>query len=231
MPGKRTSLKAEEKKSVFQAYKCYATFHPDAVLSGGFEYEQRIVEDFERFRNKQLAPPANRPPKSDRGAVVGFDTEYDKDSQLLTVGVADRSNAAAYEVTDAKGVEAAKKVIKHAKTLVGHSVTGDLDHLVRLGCARESWLAGVDIRDSLLLARMHDENRGKGGYGLEALLLSEYNFTPWKAETEKLIKATGNAADWSPEQRIARCRLDAWATAVLAEHFERKLDESKADSD
>lgn len=218
---KRISRKTEAKKLGFQGYKCYATFHPDTVLAGGFEYEEKIVEDFRRFGKRQLPQPRNQLPAG-TGTLIGFDTEYDSSGRLLTIGVADRDCAAAFEGDIKKAIS---PTIKKAKVLIGHSVSGDLDYLVRLGLARDSWLRGLDIRDSLLLARMHDENRGKGGYGLEALLLSEFNSSPWKAETEKLIKATGNAADWSPEQRIARCRLDAWATWLLADHFERKLND------
>lgn len=220
---KRTLPKTEEKKSGYQGYKCYVTFHPETVLTGGFQYEEKIVEDFERFNRKQLRPPRDGAP-SKSAERIGFDTEYDRNGRLLTGGIADGDRAAAYEGDIKKAIGPS---IKKAKVLIGHSVPGDLDYLVRLGLARERWLRGLDIRDSLLLARMHDENRGKGGYGLEALLLAECNFDPWKAETEKLIKATGNAADWSPEQRISRCRLDAWATWILADHFERKLCESK----
>lgn len=159
--------------------------------------------------------------------MVGYDTEYDPSSNLLTIGVANKRCAVAAEVNDKKGIAQAKAIIKHAKTLAGHSITGDLDQLVKLGLAKESWLRGDAIRDSFLLARMVDENRGKGGYGLEALLLSEFNFDSWKQETEKLLKKTGNASDWSVEQRTARCRLDAWATAVLAEQFERALNKER----
>lgn len=223
MPAKKASLKIEEKKSGYQDYKCYATFHVRSVLEGGFQFEERIIEDLRRFTIKQLQHPRARPPEANTERI-GFDTEYDSSGKLLTVGVADTGSAAAFECGEFKK---ATPIIKKAKVLVGHSVAGDLDHLVRLGLARDSWLRGIDIRDSLLLARMHDENGGKGAYGLEALLLSNFNFTQWKAETEKLIKATGNAADWSPEQRVARCRLDAWATVKLAEHFEEKLHEDK----
>lgn len=189
---------------------------------GGFQFEEKIVEDFKRFTIRELAGPrAGLPRKT--SSRIGFDTEYDSSGRLLTVGVADAHNAEAYETAFPEYKNAVKAVVKKAKVLVGHSVGGDLDHLVKLGLAKNEWLAGFNIRDSLLLARMFDENRGKGGYGLEALLISEFNFAPWKAETEKLIKATGNAADWTPEQRVARCRLDAWATHILAEHFERKL--------
>lgn len=226
MPVKRTLPKTEEKKSGYQGYKCYVSFHPASVLMGGFQFEEKIVEDFRRFTQDSLQPPRGAAPKT-ASKRIGFDTEYDSSGRLLTVGVADSRRAAAFETSDAKYKKQIAPVIKKAKILVGHSVGGDLDHLVKLGLAKEEWLAGFNIRDSLLLARMFDENRGKGGYGLEALLLAEKNFAPWKAETEKLIKATGNAADWTPEQRIARCRLDAWATHVLAEHFEKKLKEKQ----
>jgi hypothetical protein len=216
---KRTSPKTEAKASPPLDYKAYCTYHPGAVLLGGFQYEERIVEDLKRYHSRQLKYPRSAAP-SGRAHSIGFDTEYDPSGKLLTAGVADASNAIAYEGNIKKSIA---PTIKKAKVLIGHSIAGDLDHLVRLGLARDSWLRGLDIRDSFLLARMHDENRGKGAYGLEALLLSEFNATPWKADTDKLIKATGNAADWSPEQRMERCRLDAWATRVLAEHLEGKL--------
>lgn len=201
--------------------KCYVTFNPLSVVQGGFHLEQRIVEDFERLRRTALKPPGNKLPVKVK--IIAFDTEYDKDGKLLTVGLSDGINSAALETAEKDWLKKTRKVIRGAKGIVGHSIAGDLDYLVRLGLAKDKWLQGIGIRDSFLLARMSDENRGKGGYGLEALLLSEFNFTPWKADTEALIKKTGNAADWSVEQRTARCRLDAWATRVLAEHFERKL--------
>ena len=224
MPAKKASPKIEEKKSGYQGYKCYVTFHPSSVLEGGFQLEGRISEDLRRFSRGALLEPVQRLP--DTRASIGFDTEYDSSGKLLTVGVADATSGAAFECGEFKK---ATPVVKKAKVLVGHSVAGDLDHLVRLGLARDDWLRGINIRDSLLLARMYDENRGKGAYGLETLLLSEFNFSSWKDETAKLLKKTGNAADWRPEQRIARCRLDAWATVVLAEHFEEKLNDSARD--
>jgi len=225
MRAKRTSPKKEEKKFSFKA-KAFGTYHPRAVLLGGFELEDKIIADFARFNKKQLqrARVGLPAPGSKR---IGYDTEYLPDGGLLTIGVGTPNEAAAFEVSDKAGIQKAKRVIKHAQTLIGHSVTGDLDQLVKLGLAKETWLKGIEVRDSFLLARMVDENRGKGGYGLEALLLSEFNSTGWKQETEKLLKQTGNAADWSPEQRTSRCRLDAWATAVLAEYFEQRLQRPK----
>lgn len=201
-------------------FKCYVTYHPLSVVQGGFQFEERIVEDFKRLRRRALRSPLVQSP---REQIIGFDSEYTPDDNLLTVGFADSTRAIALETTEKDWLKKTRKVIRYARKLVGHSISGDLDYLVRLGLAKNTWLSGKDIRDSFLLARMQDENRGKGGYGLEALFLSEFNFMSWKADTEKLIKATGNAADWSVEQRTARCRLDAWATRILAEHFERKL--------
>jgi hypothetical protein len=203
-------------------YTAYATFNPEAVLSGGFELEEKIIDDLGRFEKQSLDKPRSRLPRPST-RVVGIDTEYDPSSRLLTLGVATARDAIAYEVQDTEGIKKAKRLIREAQTVVGHSVPGDLDYLVRLGVAKDRWLRGLDIRDSLLLARMADENRGKGAYGLESLLLSEVNFTEWKAETAKLLKENGDASTWTPEQRTERCRLDAWATYILAEHFEKKL--------
>lgn len=226
--GKRALPKTEVKKSGYQDYKAYCTFHPSTVVMGGYQFEYRIVEDFVRFTKEQKKAPARGLPA--RGVkAVGFDTEYSASGELLTVGLGAGAKADALETTEKGWKKKITPIVKKAKVLIGHSVAGDLDYLVKLGLAKNSWLRGTDVRDSLLLARMYDENRGKGSYGLETLLLSEMNFSPWKAETEKLIKATGNAADWSPQQRVDRCRIDAWATAVLAEHFERKLHGTRHD--
>lgn len=222
MTAKKTSPKTEVKASKFPAYKCYVTYAAGSVLAGGFQLEDKISEDLGRFNHKQRKPPrAGTPEQSSER--IGFDTEYSSSGSLLTVGVADTGAAIAYEVSEKDYVKKTRKVIRNAKCLVGHSIGGDLDHLVRMGLARDEWLRGTNIRDSFLLARMCDENRGKGAYGLETLLLSEMNFSSWKDATAALLKKTGNAADWSPEQRMERCRLDAWATVVLAKHFEEKM--------
>lgn len=202
-------------------FRSHPTFDPQVVLRGGYIYEQLIVQDFKRFKQPPLKLPSKQLPQ---GEVIGFDTEYDINSNLLTVGIADRHRAVAFEVTEAGWKKTVAGVLKKAKVLCGHSIDGDLDHLVLLGLARDAWLRGVDIKDSLLLARMHNEDRGgKGSYGLENLMLSEFSTEPWKGETEILIKLTGNAAHWTPQQRIDRCRLDAWATVVLALHFEKEI--------
>ena len=202
--------------------KCFVTYDPAAVLAGGFELEKRIEEDIQRFKKEKLRSPTLCHPGA-ASSHIGFDTEYSPDGKLLTVGISDGKKAIAYEVGDKQWKQKTKRTIKRAKILCGHSVGGDIDYLVAHGLAKDSWVAGKDLRDSLLLCRMVDENRGKGGYGLESLLLSDFNFDPWKAETEKLLKATGNAADWSPEQRTTRCRIDAWASVLLVTTHDKKV--------
>ena len=193
------------------------------MLEGKYEYEEKIKDDFHRFKEPDLLPPMDAMPEA---KVLGFDTEFDPNGVLLTVGLADDERAIAIETDEAFSKADIAVPLKKAKVLVGHSIPGDLDYLVKLGMARDSWLRGIDILDSLLVARMHNENGGKGAYGLETLMLSKFNTGAWKADTEKLIKATGDARDWTPEQRKARCRLDAWATRMLAKYFvERLLDE------
>ena len=202
--------------------KAYATFDPWAILYGGYHLEQRIEEDFKRFNVQQLRPPQQALP-SPTSLVVGFDTEYSPTGKLLTVGLADRDNAIALEVGSASFTQNVRHTIRRVRCLAGHSIEGDLDYLVALKLAKEEWLRGERIFDSFLLARMYDENRGKGGYALQAQFLSEFNFKPWKRVTEKLLKETGDASTWTTAQRTTRCRLDAWTTRLLAEHLYTKV--------
>jgi len=54
-------------------------------------------------------------------------------------------------------------------------------------------------------------------------MLTSYNVPPWKAETDEKFKETHDATDWTPKQRVQRCRLDAWATLMLAKKLYPKL--------
>lgn len=202
--------------------KVYATYDPASVLKGGYEFEKRIIEDLGRFTTRQLRSPVAGSP-SGNSTVLGFDTEYSATGELLTVGFADANQSRAIE-TSGKWQAEAKKILKSAQVICGHSVEGDLDYLVKNKLCLEKWLRGKDVYDSFLLARMVDENRGRGGYNLQSLLLSECNFSEWKSETEALLKKTNNAADWTPDQRTERCRLDAWATRILCERFAPQID-------
>lgn len=204
--------------------KIYVTFHPTSVLEGGFQLEEYIREDLRRFKLKQLKPPKQALPRSGV-KILGWDTEYDPRGQLLTVGLADSSRAGAIETTTHGWRSRIAPTVKRARFICGHSVDGDLDYLVKEKLAKESWLRGIDVRDSLLLARMVDENRGKGGYALESLFLSEFNYAPWKQPTAELLKKDPDASKWPVALRTERCRIDAWATRLLAERYLQRAEE------
>ena len=80
-----------------------------------------------------------------------------------------------------------------------------------------SWITGEGTRDSLLLARLADENRGPGAYGLEKLAASVWGMVPWKAPTDRVSKT--NATLWASVDRVARCRTDAWVSARLVARY------------
>jgi hypothetical protein len=69
----------------------------------------------------------------------------------------------------------------------------------------ELWLQGKKQRDTILEAKLADENRGKDGYRLENLLLSDYRTDSWKVDTE----AYGiNSSLWPPDLRNERCSIE-----------------------
>jgi DNA polymerase I-like protein with 3'-5' exonuclease and polymerase domains len=191
----------------------YATYAPRAVLLGGASYLPRIKEDFERLSKPLVPRPEIGEPDTGHVAV---DTEYAPDKSLLTVGVAGYKRAWSAEPGDPEFYEVLSSIEQadNKAMLIGHSLSGDVDKLVELGIAREDWVSGYRTLDSLLLARMKDENRGKGGYDLEGLLVSDRNVAPWKHET--LAYSKEDATLWPVPLRKERCRLDAWASAVLA---------------
>lgn len=186
-----------------------ATYHPAAVLRGAGHLAACIRDDLTLAEGPELEWPKEGAPVG--SAIVAVDTEYTPDGRVLTVAAADPFTAQAAEVSanlDRDVVDA----IRGAATLVGHNVAVDVDSLIRLGLAKERWADGTRLLDSLLLARMENENLGRGAYRLERCLLARYNVQGWKDETEDLGP---DATTWSSEQRIARCRLDAWAAAML----------------
>lgn len=213
--GKHLSIPGYEGNSV-----AYCTFDPMSVIEGGFHLEGRIIQDINRIGSTTLSAPGHG---VRTGMYRGFDTEFTPTGEILTIGIATTKQADAKEVTEKDFKKKVRQWIRATKIIAGHNIPGDIDQLVHLGLAKETWLEGKDIKDSLLLARMVDENRGKGSYGLEALMLSEFNYVAWKAETEKIFKKEKDARAWTPEQRRERCRIDAWATRLLAEYFENKL--------
>ena len=89
--------------------------------------------------------------------------------------------------------------------LAGHSIAGDITELIENGISiRESWAKGTRVLDSLLLARMRDENATS--YKLEDVAVRELGLPAWKQETAQY--------DWVKERNEAgrmcrRKRVDA----------------------
>lgn len=192
----------------------FGTYSPASITRGGYQYEPRIEEDVQRLTWEQTPYPANAPIKN---GVTGFDAEFGMDKSLLTVGFSDGETAWSLEAGEC--LDATIMAAGGATQLVGHSVSGDVDQLVRLDCAKPKWVTGEDTYDTLLLSRMADENRGTGAYSLDNLLLSYCNVAPWKEDTEVLgIDAT----QWPVEARLERCRLDAWAAVKLLGYIKKE---------
>ena len=157
--------------------------------------------------------PADELPKD---KTVGFDTEY-YGTEFLTLGIADEVHAKALE-----GFEVGKAlpILQSATWLVGHSVFEDIAWLRRAGMVvRREWIDGSKVLDSLLLARMDDENQQE--YKLETALLNCIFTNPWKDKTENYL---ADMRGCPPVLRMERCRLDAWAARVLAAKTYYKLD-------
>jgi DNA polymerase len=204
----------------------WITYHPAAILHGAAYLEERIVEDLKREEWENLPYPRDHIPKL--GAkTLGFDTEYDKNGSILTIGMSTSEDACALEFEGSSGItfETFGETLETAEYLIGHNITVDIDQLVKLGLAKPEWVSGEKLLDSLLLSRMVNENREKGGYGLEALTCSEFKVEPWKDETDALFEKTGDAADWPVELRTERCRLDAWASYQLAKLYTPQVPE------
>ena len=148
---------------------------------------------------------------------IGFDTEYGP-TEVYTLGVSDSKRGIALA---ANGITAsACKMLARSK-VVGHNICVDIEAIMRLrksgkvkglDKALEQWLQGRKQRDTLLEAKLADENRGKNGYKLESLAVSLFNVKDWKGPTEALGVDSGK---WPPILRDERCRLDAWATLKI----------------
>ena len=190
-----------------------STYHPDSIVEGSVTHRDEIVHDLKSLKAVRLVYPHCKVPR--KVEIIGYDTEYDKDKNLLTQGIASEKEAIAVDVSEKRDTIVGA-IIKRATTLVGHNLPGDLDFLVKQKLSKNTWLKGNDIMDSLLLARLHDENKDRGGYGLENLLCSEFRVDPWKEPTATQFKKNPDARLWSPHDRTERCRLDAWGSLKLA---------------
>lgn len=175
----------------------------------------RFEEDIARLDTPVLAHPKKALPR--RATYLGFDTEYTPDT-VLCGAISDGKSAMTVEANQlGKLSPLLSKAI-----LVGHNLPVDLDALLKakvpgLALAMEQWLQGRKQRDTLLLAKLADENRGKGGYTLEALLLAAYNVSDYKHATEALGP---DPTLWPVQLRDERCRLDSWATLKVFESLE-----------
>lgn len=200
----------------------YVTLDTANVLAGEYRYRPEILGDLRIIQQKMVRPPVKAIPRQPNR---GFDTEYTDKGELTTISVADEFRAMSADEND--NVSVWKRVmaaLKKTDYLIGHSLPGDIDHLLKLGIARTQWLNGKKIRDSLLLSRMANENkREKGSYSLENLLCTAMKVAPWKTDTQALLKKTGNSRSMTYDQRVERCRLDAWAAVKLAGDAEARV--------
>ena len=172
----------------------------------------RFREDVARLSQPVLPYPKIGVPRDT--TYLGFDTEYTPE-KVLCGAISD--GTAAFTV-EASQLGKLSPLLSKA-ILVGHNLPVDLDALLKakvpgLAVAMEQWLQGRKQRDTLLLAKLADENRGKGGYTLESLLLADYNVADYKAPTEVLGP---DPTLWPIPLRNERCRLDAWATLKVYE--------------
>lgn len=207
---------------------CFS-YHPAACFyQKGAELKARIKEDLKwlvTFKGYIDGPEEATPQVND---YVGLDIEWSKEHSLLTVGQAVDDKAIAteeqetwknwYEQWNISGLE---------PMVFGHSTFGDLAVMRMNGLPLPStWISGEKARDTLLLARLQNENRG--AYDLESLSVSICGIEPWKSKSDSLVGKGKKRADFSTlpfDIRVDRCRLDAWSCTKIASGIYPKLDE------
>ena len=188
-------------------------------------HQPNVVTSYQETRHDLAYPDFTTIPSPSKR--ISVDTEYDPNGVLLTLGVSDGTSAFATENRFPEILD----ILRDSTYLVGHSLAGDLRYVAELGGLKEEWVTGEKCIDSLLLARMCDENRVKGSYELETLLQSIYNIEPWKQETKiydkikvgRSWRKDVDARRWPKELRERRCALDAWGAFILAEYFGLRL--------
>jgi uracil-DNA glycosylase family 4 len=201
--------------------KFLVTYHPEKILEGATHLEEKIIKDFQRASWPKLEYPAIGLPATE---AKGLDTEFATDGSLLTVGLANKTLAEAIEAGTDSFRPVVSRSLRETKVIIGHNVPGDIDQLIKNRLpVREEWLAGKNVLDSLILARLVDENRaelGKGAYSLGPLIQSEFLVDDWKEETDDILAENNfDATKWTTEQRTQRCRLDAWGSYHLARKY------------
>lgn len=202
----------------------YATYEPDSIIDGAFSLAPRLKEDFLRVRPRGLRALLEPKQALPTAATMGVDTEFKTDGTVVTLSASDTVQADCRDVSDSSGTARILGRIDKARTVAGHQVAVDLDSLIRLVRANRrklknlnSWLQGKQILDTIMLARMVDETRQKGGYKLEVLLKSNHHTPSWK--TDSRVEDLSDPTTWPADYRVERCRMDGWASAVLAEEL------------
>jgi DNA polymerase I-like protein with 3'-5' exonuclease and polymerase domains len=150
---------------------------------------------------------------------VGFDTEYTP-TEVLCGAIADTERAITLGAKDLRKV--AKCLTENI--VVAHNMTSEIDSMMRMRIpalkeALEYWLQGNRIRDTLLVSKLADENRGIGGYKLESLLLSKLNIEAYKHDTDIYGP---DPSLWPIPLRDERCRVDAWGTIKVYEAYDQE---------
>ena len=148
--------------------KIYVTYDPATILEDGAYYlEPDIIMDLKRTNMPELEYPVKVIPEVNR--YLGFDTEYDPNGKLLTVGFANLNSAIAIECEDLPlqdSILNEKEKIYMPQILIGHSIAGDIDYLIKSNVTMNpKWITGEDLVDSLILARLVNENRSLLGKG------------------------------------------------------------------
>lgn len=214
--GRELALSLDEKRT----FAAYATVSLKSLVADPHA-SARLTEDLLRFSRPLLEYPGKlhavskkiQSSVAQKAQYLGFDTEFGPDLAPITLGIATETNALGV------GIEKKGQALPYLvnSVLVGHNVTVDVESLIRLKSKTldkdmEQWLQGNRLRDTSLLARLADENRGKGGYKLESLATSLLNVKDWKGPTEALGV---DSTKWPKHLRDERCRLDAWATLQI----------------
>lgn len=209
------------------------SYHPASCFyQNGAEQKQKITEDLAWLVNFRgyIAGPEDAPPIVEDH--VGLDIEWTPRHELITIGQSVGDHAI---VTEDKQIWAnwldGWSTRGLEPYIVGHSIFGDLQVLRLNGLPlASSWITGEKTRDSLLLSRLENENRG--AYDLESLSVSISGIEPWKSKSDSLLSKHANQRDFSMlpfDIRTERCRKDAWASTKIATATIGKLDPTIVD--
>lgn len=179
----------------------------------------RFKEDLARLQQKVTKVCKQGVPNCE-DAFIGFDTEFTP-TEVLCGAVSDGRVACTVPAKDIRKLTP----LFQKNVMVAHNMTSEIDSMMRLRIPAlkgvlEHWLQGHRVRDTLLVAKLVDENRGVGGYKLESLLLSKYNLEDYKHETDQYGP---DPSLWPAPLRDERCRIDAWGTVKVFDAFEQDV--------